>query len=107
MLLFSSLSAIICKFILFGRDPGPALKMAENSFRASLGQHIVYFNFGQKNVLGSPSTIGPHKDDACPHDDEERLEGDVVLEAGQGQALHPGQEEEEELVRERHCILGK
>ena len=57
--------------------------------------------------MGSPATKGPHKDHTGPHDDEEGLECNVVLEAGQGEALHPGQEEEEKVVRERHCILGK
>ena len=34
-----------------------------------------------------PSNVGADKDNADPHDDEERLEGDVVLEAGHGEAL--------------------
>ena len=34
-----------------------------------------------------PSNIGTHKDNADPHDGEEGLEGDVVLDAGHGGAL--------------------
>ena len=35
-----------------------------------------------------PSNVGADKDNADPHDDEERLESDMVLEAGHSGALH-------------------
>ena len=37
--------------------------------------------------LSLPSNIGADKDNSDPHDDEERLEGDVVLEGLDGEAL--------------------
>merc|ERR1711879_943308 len=38
-------------------------------------------------LAGQSSNIGTHKDNADPHDGEEGLEGDVVLDAGHGGAL--------------------
>lgn len=38
-------------------------------------------------MFGLPSNIGTHKDNADPHDGEEGLKGDVVLDAGHGGAL--------------------
>ena len=39
-------------------------------------------------MFGLPSNIGTHKDNAHPHDGEEGLEGDVVLDTFEGGALH-------------------
>ena len=37
-----------------------------------------------------PSDVGTDKHDSNPHDDEEGLEGDVMLEASHGGALQAG-----------------